>query len=338
MSVQPDVLEDLWATLKISVAGRLAAQRIPGLAPERPIYVARDEDGRRFLLIAVAEGDVSGIKKQTTRALDVSPQSLIVSGAPETSFLVLLCRGAEYHDVFTAFAAEVVEHVAARKDVAKATGELLERWRRFWDVSGRSLSTEKAIGLFGELWFLWRWLAPLEGVGLDGWMGWDESLHDFQWPTASVEVKTCAARSGPLVHRIGRIEQLDPPSQGALFLFSLRITEDRLAANSLASLVDSILDVLGRSSSLAGDFLDRLANYGYVPLRGEVQCQPYRILSEGLYRVDPNFPRLSASSFKAGIPSAVKDISYSLDLDACAEWVVLTGPEGLRSVLGLAEP
>jgi hypothetical protein len=42
--------------------------------------------------------------------------------------------------------------------------------------------------------------------------------------------------------------------------------------------------------------------------------------------VDAGFPRLTRQSFWGGLPAGVRDVTYALDLAACARWRLGTRP------------
>ena len=56
-------------------------------------------------------------------------------------------------------------------------------------------------------------------------------------------------------------------------------------------------------------------------------------LAEELYRVGPGFPRLTRASVSDGVPAGVGDITYSVDLAACAPWRFASRPEEATELL-----
>ena len=96
------------------------------------------------------------------------------------------------------------------------------------------------VGLFGELWFLVQWAGPSAG-SVQAWEASDGARHDFQWPQYSVEVKA-TSRSGPIVHSIQISNSWRTLRTGDLYLYSLRVARDALAANTVTSLVRSLVN------------------------------------------------------------------------------------------------
>ena len=63
----------------------------------------------------------------------------------------------------------------------------------------------------------------------------------------------------------------------------------------------------------------------------------FRVQAEELYEIRDGFPRLTARSFPEGVPPGVDSISYTLNLAACAEWLLEKAPgataKGIRAGL-----
>ncbi|HET8722288.1 MAG TPA: PD-(D/E)XK motif protein, partial [Nitrospira sp.] len=216
----------------------LSAVRLAGLPTSVSAYAAIDFDGRRHFLVAL-EKDVDELNEATTRGLRVSTREWIVSGTGGI-YVDLACTDVSLYDTFDAVVLQVAENVARYpRDPRRAVTDALARWRRFWTLEA-NLSREAQTGLIGEMWFLSRWMRPLTAAKFASWFGPDASRHDFQTVQLSVEVKTTASRTGPLIHRIGSLEQLADPASGAFYLFSLRIADDPIASNTLATLVDGL--------------------------------------------------------------------------------------------------
>jgi hypothetical protein len=142
-----------------------------------------------------------------------------------------------------------------------------------------------------------------------------------------VEVKTAASGSGTVpVHFISSLDQLDAPEVGQLYLFSVHVADDSLAANSLPVLVEQITAALKHDTDGLGSFAERLAKSGYNPADASRYTRPLRVLSEELYGVDESFPKLTMASFQFGLPSGLGGVSYSLSMAACTPWRLAAAP------------
>jgi Putative PD-(D/E)XK family member, (DUF4420) len=321
-------LEPVWQGIEVpTTRGVLSGRVAPDLDPDRGVLLAVDHGGLRHLLIP-ADADSEPPKERATKGLVIDVDELRVSDAPPRRYFDVACQDTAMHANFTAVAAEILDALEdANADVVESLATILARWRWFWGVVPEALGEDEVIGLFGELWFLEYWLDPVDTATLRAWTGPAGDRHDFKWPTASVEVKATRARSdGAAKHRISSLDQLDPPEQGQLYLFSLRVTLDPIAANSLNGSVDRIRESLAARPELLHAFNERLGLLGYNPAHRTQYDKRFRVVAEELYRLDEGFPRLSGDSFPAGVPAGVDEIAYTLDLAACAPWRIATAP------------
>jgi hypothetical protein len=275
------------------------------------------------------------VSERETRSLEVTTARFQVGSNPEALYVDLVCTDSAQHPTFSAIAQDLIRSLRQSPGPLRdSILDALARWRAFWTVKASGMSREDALGLFGELWFLRRWLGTIDATTMKRWQATDSARHDFQWPTASVEVKTATTQSaGAPIHRIASLEQLADPEQGELYLFSLQVCDDALAANTLHNLVSSLTANLQADFQALSDFNDKLARRGYSPADQQAPARPLRILAERLYRVDAAFPRLTRQTFRpAGVPAAVLSVEYTIDLAACGNWLIASGPNEAQAL------
>jgi hypothetical protein len=333
--VTRDELESLWAALQPpgthdAISGRRAA----GLPADRPVYLAVDSRHRRHLLVQLPDG-TEPVSQRETLSLEVTTARFTVGSNPDSLYIDLLCTDSSQYTTFSAVAQDLIHSFRqSQSPVRELVINTLARWRAFWAVKIAGMNREEALGLFGELWFLRRWLGAVNAGTVRRWQATESARHDFQWALASVEVKTASTQSAaPPVHRITSLEQLADPEQGALFLFSLQVYNDALAANTLQNLVNALTADLHDDFAALEEFNEKVAARGYTP-----DCQfatmPLRILGERLYRVDATFPRIIRQSFgTSGAPHGVVSVSYELDLSACDNWLLAKRPQDVGALL-----
>lgn len=338
-----DELESSWAALQAPTApDGISGRRAIGLPADRPVYLAVDSRRRRHLLVQVPDG-TAPVTQRETRSLEVATARFQVGGNPESLYVDLICTDAAQHPTFTAIAQDLLRSIRQtpgplRDSIMSALG----RWRAFWAGKSGGMSREDALGLFGELWFVRRWLGNINSAAINAWQATDSARHDFQWRPVSVEVKTATTQSaGPPLHRIASLEQLADPEQGQLYLFSLQVSEDALSANTLHSLVSSLSTELQGDFQALAEFNDKLAARGYSPADQQAPARPMRILAERLYRIDPGFPKLTRQVFQpAGLPAGIVGLEYALDLSVCGAFLLAsspTDPEAVRFASRLRE-
>ncbi|MEV4975470.1 PD-(D/E)XK motif protein [Streptomyces scopuliridis] len=317
-------LENLWSQIPDAPApGLLSAEKLPA----DDLWAAVDADGHCHLLLHVPPGTQA--PSTHTKGLQVRVGEHQVAGQPVSDYLDVACLDAAAVTTFAAVAADII-HLAGSLQAAEratAVGDVLERWKWFWEVDSSRLTKNDALALFAELWFLVRW-AGVTPTHIDAWTASEGSRHDFQWPNASVEVKA-TARSGDAgsVHTIRSLDQLAAPETGELYLFSLRVMRDQLANNTLPKLVDRVATDLADHPAARERFLQKIGSRGYSPVQRKTHEIPYRIVEECLYQVTDDFPRLTHDSFPTGLPSGVVRVSYDLDLAACGSWLLSTNPK-----------
>lgn len=314
-------LEDRWK--RLSPPGDITLAGTPATAgPEPRSYLAVDRSGIRHLLVPTSSSRSVG-PRRPARGLDVQVRDLAVADAPVRTWIDLQCTDTGGHGAFTALTADVLAALGeGTEDSADTIRSVLSRWRWFWTADSSRLLEGGALGLLGELWFLTRWLGPPVTVTqLQRWYGPTRTRHDFIAPAVSVEVKTTASRppGGP-VHRIGSLEQLEDAETGQLYLFSLQLAQDELAATSLTALVDELMAQLAHDPEAVDLAAERLAATGWTPEHADDHRRSYRVLAEELYEVGDGFPRLTRGTFEGGLPEGVSNVSYSLALAACRTW------------------
>lgn len=313
-------LEGIWTQLPTPVGQNLSGVRAPRLPGELIAFLAIDAGQRQHLLVHVTE-PLTASQSRTTRGLSVSTESLQVGDQPERLYLDLQCPQPSLLRTFAAVTADVLHALRLdHHDPAAEVLRCLENWRWFWSAHASGLSQEAALGLFAELWFLDRWLGTTT-ENLSRWRGPYGARHDFQWADWSVEVK-CTAVRGAVVHRINGLEQLEAPETGELLLFSLHVQDDALAGNSLPKLVGRITDALAAAPGGSARFLECLALAGYGPSDAERYDRPLRVLSEELFEVQADFPRLTRRGLGARLPNGIEQLTYTLAMSACGPWRV----------------
>lgn len=284
------------------------------------VWVARDNSDHHHLLVKV--GDYNDLDLEETHGLQVKIGRHRIAGRNDAPYIDLVCLDAGAVATFAAVASDIAAATVPTDlaDRPAAVVGAVRSWRWFWGVDPSHMSTRDAVGLFGELWFLNRW-AGISASSVEAWVGSHGSRHDFQWPTSSVEIKTKAS-GGAMVHAIENLEQLEDPETGDLYLYSLRISRDLLAANSVNSLATATIRRLQSQPHASAAVLEKLASRGYTPADRGASAVTYRVLEEALFQVADDFPRLTRSSFPGGLPHGVTTVAYQLDMNACGAWLL----------------
>ena len=162
---------------------------------------------------------------------------------------------------------------------------------------------------------------------MDGWTGPDRDDIDFQFRQVAFEVKTTTAHHPPTV-RITSERQLNPAPFDSFYLVSLSL--DQLRGGSAESLNDQVDQIQAAAhGQRPGDTVRGQAPAVRLPAvhRDRYEFPGYAIRELAVFRVTPDFPRISEDH----LPAGVGRVSYDLDLAACEAWKV--SPETLTSDL-----
>jgi len=298
-------LEARWAALTVPTADLIHADTVRSW-PGGAVLVARDRQTVPHLLVEVPAAPRPRLPRPAA-GLQLQLRTLRVPGRTEESTWVDLAPTTTRAGLqFTALAADVSNSLPTDGPADPvALFATLQRWRRFWAGSGEGLTREQQLGLFGELWLLLEWLPQLTVAALTAWQGPLGGRHDFVSATLDVEVKTTGTSTGPVVHHISRLDQLEAPPNGKLLLLSLRVVDDPAGDTSLDALLTQARTAAAAAGPTCAALLDeRLAAAQVPPADTGRYTQPVRLAGQTLYRVDDGFPRLRPTDFPAGPPPA----------------------------------
>jgi hypothetical protein len=296
---------------------RLRVRRVTG-QDRREVLGGMDAEDYRHILIRIADNE-GAPAEVSTRGMAVSVRNLSQHGQAPGRYIDIMCHDAGGHAAFHLIGDEIASALSDGEPApCDVVDRVIRRWRQFWGRLPQSmLSVPEQIGLFAELWFLLTWLGTRGDVAmaLSRWRGPTGSRHDFEWQEYSVEVKATTSVHH-LVHRINGVDQLVPPERGSLLLFSIQVRQEEGAANSLPIVVGMLRSRIAANPDAALDLEDKLARIGYSSTHdAEYGRLRLRVGSEGLYRVDHDFPRITPSSFREGVPNGVGKIEYDVTLN-----------------------
>ena len=322
---------EIWPLLRTPTTEALAARRNPD---EPRMWLALDRQGQRHILVSLEGGQPARSLLQV-RGLSAATATFALENGPESLWIDVHCQDPAYDSTFVTVGEDIAHALHGESNTIARVETVLREWQLFWG-RGRGPSDEAMLGIFGELWFLDRWIPDPDPTT---WLGPTGHRHDFTAAGISVEVKaTAVRRDGSSRHRISHLDQLADPESGPLYLFSLQAVHDPNAGNSLPRMVQRLETRFASSAVRLETLRERLALVGWsrgVPDEG---APSYRITAEELYRVEGDFPRLTRASFDGGPPPGVDDIAYSLDLAACRPWRVATEPSQAAALLAGLSP
>ncbi len=176
-----------------------------------------------------------------------------------------------------------------------------------------AMSTEKQVGLFGELLLLEHVIDQIDaGSAIAAWQGSKPREHDYVFEALHLEVKTTTGERRK--HMIHGLTQLVPVPQAELAVVSVQLTPSTPdAGTTLPQLVNRVRSVTGGHIIDLNRLLESAAwrdeDADLYPTPWEKRSLPRA------YRVTADFPAITAQSLDQ-VPniSLISDISYRIDL------------------------
>jgi hypothetical protein len=241
----------------------------------------------------------------------------------DKNFLVISQEVDESDDIFENVLQNIVDHILVDEELPLYTSiyEVLDRWHNFfkkkWDAK---LSEEEEAGLFGELYYINKWLEYFPAdppLIINDWKGPLRFRIDFVRKKSGIEIKTLSPKIRDEV-KISSEKQLElNPVINELFLYVLKIEKNDTVGCSLESIAKNIEEkLIKKAPSLAVKFREIL-------LLNNIKVEEYNsiyffIHEEIAYEIRKEFPRIESKQ----LPKGVSRISYSLDLSHCEEFIV----------------
>lgn len=287
---------------------------LTGIGPVSVKAGCRFPGGREALVVGlprVSLPDQAGLPDG--KGFDVQRLTTINNAHDRTS-IALVRRPEGSLDIFTVISTDLIRHLEASG--GNDPGELAEAfigrvadWQEFMARKRRPLSSERQLGLAGELWFLDRLMrTDLGPAALDCWQGPLHAAQDFLIASGAVEVKSSLA-GGSFLARINSIEQLDT-ERTPMVLAALRFE----VADDGIDLVERVGDLRDRmqEAGLSRVFEALLMLSGYLDDHADHYRRRLRLVDARAHEVVEGFPCLR----RQAVPPQVRKAVYTLDVDA----------------------
>jgi hypothetical protein len=292
-----------WAVLVPPRTAELSSFLLDLGAGESGPRAAVDREGRRHLLVPHRD-DASILVIEPNSALTTSSRSLAFGSGP-VDYVDVACQDPSLRREFDQVCADILEAFdedgASR--AAERSAQVIGRWRRLLrTVRSRSLSPEQRIGLFAELNVL-RALASEGLANADNWTGPAAAPHDFEFESASIEVKGVGAEADHIV--IHGLEQLDELDGKPLHLVVAEVHEDG-GGERLADVLAEVEAAVATPGALRA----KVNRLGYNPQEDDTRLSLGQVF---MVQVTTIFPRIIMHNFVAGVPDGLSRLSYSLD-------------------------
>jgi len=274
-------------------------------ATETPLAIAMDMAGNLHLLIPVLHGPL-GQNPPDLNGLKVRHRYL------ESGDFLDLIASPSHEKVFTAVCKDVVDAVLdEQREPWSAVAAIIRIWQSAWKPARQEMDKTVQVGLFGELLVLQTVMIPCLGPSaVDQWSGPESERHDFVGDRLHIEVKTtCKSRHE---HEISRLDQLRVPDGCQLLIVSILLEQSIGGAETIATRMDAIVDLLRNDPSAMDIFMTKMVNMGWAEeMRRSGELVRFFLRDASVFMVDEDFPRLP-DDFSP--PSGVVSVKYTVDL------------------------
>ena len=271
-------------------------------------------------LNSVFEINLVSLNKLRDIRIELIPDERNKSG----NILLITLINDQHKDIFSTLCEDLINTVSSFK-VEKTLVQVLltrfEKWKSlFENITSAGLSPEEQRGLFGELFFLRKWLKNNTDKRkcVEAWYGPEKSNQDFQHGVWAVEVKTSSGNNHQKIH-ISNERQLDTSNLGHLFLFHLSLEARVGSGESLNDLVDSLHELFAIDAHAEIIFSAKLLEAGYFAQHKYLyESDGYFIRHENFYKIEKEFPRIEEKDIRNG----VGDVKYSVILTSCSDYII----------------
>ncbi len=240
------------------------------------------------------------------------------------AYLLIILNDTKHEDVFATLCEDLINRVAGITGEDKVVKELLNRleiWKSLFEkISSEGLTPEEQRGLYGEIYFLRKWLAYSNNYTqcIQSWVGPEKAIRDFQYSDLALEVKTTHGNNHQKI-QISSERQLDTENLNALFLLHISLEVQQRNGETINELVDAVLNCLNADIASQTQFKSKLLQAGYFthqrPLYENIG---YQIRQENYYHVINEFPRIEEKDIRSG----VGDVKYSIIISDYANYEI----------------
>ncbi len=228
-----------------------------------------------------------------------------------------------FKDVFDSLVIDILGNIINESDIKvilKKYTNRLEKWRNLFErYNPEGLTPEEQRGLFGELYFLRKFLQANTNCSdvVNTWVGAEKQVRDFQSGTWAVEVKTTSGNNHQKVY-ISSERQLDITNLESLYLYHISLEQMQNSGETLNDIVDSVIEILRTDIQALNKFKGKIYEAGYFELQRDLyNTTGYIIRGDIFYKVENDFPRIQEHEIRQG----VGDVKYSVILSGCSNYI-----------------
>ncbi len=228
----------------------------------------------------------------------------------------------EFEKIFFMFCNDITSSIQNLENEAKELNTIKERfsiWKIMFKKVRSSLSSEKEQGLFGELYFLDKYMIPKYGVenSVNSWTGPLSYNKDFSIDNTWYEIKTTSVNSTCV--KISSLLQLSSDIPGNLSIIKIEKMSEEYN-NGICSISDIFNKILKQINDceLQEKFVSKVLEYGFNP-ETDFQKNKYTVSNITIYKVDNDFPRLTEKDIKF---QEIDNVTYEIIIKTIEKYKV----------------
>lgn len=318
-------IKQIWDELasdKSLITGLLFRRYSGAVKPD--VYVALQHP-EKFLCVYVAINKTTEVNISNFSNLQEIQVDLFASpNEVDKNILIFKLLNFEHKDIFAVLCEDLIASISEETNEKRIIREVLnrfEKWKSLFNKIGlQGLKPEEQRGLFGELYFLRKFLQTTKNFLpiINTWTGPEKQIRDFQSGSWAVEVKTTHGNNHQKV-QISSERQLDTTNLEDLFLYHISLEQQQNSGETLNDIVDSVIVILRDEIIALNKFKSKIYEVGYFDLQRDLyETIGYHIRQDEFYKVEKDFPRIEENDLRIG----VGDVKYSIILSQCAPFSI----------------
>ena len=318
-------IKQIWDELandKSLISGLLFRRYSGAVKPD--VYVALQYP-EKLLCIYVAINKTTEVNISNFSNLQEIQVDLFTSpNEVDKNILIFKLLNFVHKDIFAVLCEDLIASISEETNEKRIIREVLnrfEKWKSLFNKIGlQGLKPEEQRGLFGELYFLRKFLQTTKNFLpiINTWTGPEKQIRDFQSGSWAVEVKTTHGNNHQKV-QISSERQLDTTNLEDLFLYHISLEQQQNSGETLNDIVDSVIVILRDEIIALNKFKSKIYEVGYFDLQRDLyETIGYHIRQDEFYKVEKDFPRIEENDLRIG----VGDVKYSIILSQCAPFSI----------------
>ena len=237
--------------------------------------------------------------------------------------LIFKLTNNQHRDIFSVLCEDLIANIATEtneKQLVKTLLNRFEKWKSlFTKIASEGLSSEEQRGLFGELYFIRKFMQRNQNYSalLNTWVGPANEVRDFQMGNWAMEIKTTHGNNHQKI-QISSERQLDVTHLEKLYIYHVSLEKAQESGETLNQIVSSITNLLASDTIALNRFRSKLYEAGYFEQHLLLyDTIGYFIRQDTFYSVEAAFPRIQENELRSG----VGDVKYSIILSQCDEFI-----------------